>query len=782
MKKSEFIQRINLSRALRDKLARHPEWTDEISAKCGARLSRHDLKAGLDTMVGSGSDDELFTNAIRLFKYKHLARIAAADMAAVRQVSELLAEWSDVADIIIDAAYNRAFALLSAKPPAPKPCAGSIIAMGKLGGGELNISSDVDLIFIYSEDNEPKDGSLSNHEFFVELALLVTKFLSRVTEDGFAFRVDHELRPEGPQGPLANSLDAAIHYYESFGRDWERQAFIRARPVAGDLTLGQKLVDELRPFIYRRSISIADIAHMREMKQKMEAKSYSATMLHDIKTGPGGIREAEFLVQAIQSLNGGAKPDLRRTNTFDAIEAALRNSLIHPHGAVLLKDAYSFLRRLENMIQVADDVQTHRIPADEMELKCLAKRMGYSDKDTLLADIKKHTRGVQILFHALFEEDYDRKELEEALSDNLSRTANEEEEADSLAWFVRGEKLRLARLDLEAKIDLKRLLERLAVAADVALKFAWQTSAKRLCSRYGRPHHPNGNRASFAIIGMGKLGSRETDYGSDLDLCFLYSGEGETSGPSRISNVEFFTRLSQRIITLISLPTRYGRAYMVDSELRPSGRSGALVATLDSFSKYHMESAGIWERLALLKARAVTGDAAFVKKTQDALLALAYKLPPPASETLAAEINRLRNKSLREKLKQHEGVINLKYARGGISDLESVIQYHHLLNASGHETLWKQNTFEVIESLAGAKVIDTALHDRLLGNLTFYRRLLSSLRLVSQSSIDTIDARSPQIESIAMQLGAQSADEIAISIENTMREVAAMYDKFIADR
>ncbi|MFH0798649.1 MAG: hypothetical protein V2A66_00515 [Pseudomonadota bacterium] len=791
------------SAALAARLIANPVSADAMSASIAkGRKNKQQLAGKLGETIAHEAprDDAGFGSLLRRFKYREMTRLVAEDIEGTIETRAMLAEWSDVADVLIDAAFRRTFETLSQKMGTPmqgeagrgEVCRGSIIALGKLGAGELNLSSDADLIFIYDTDEggarNSKGRITTNHEFYAKLAAETAHLLSAGTSDGFVFRVDHELRPEGPQGPLANSLEAALRYYEYFGHDWERQALIRARAAAGDQSLGARFVEGIRPFVYRRSISIGDISHMRGMKEKVEHAAAASHGPFDVKHGCGGIREAEFLVQALQILHGGAHPSVRRQNTFEAIEALTRESLMHPYGENLLASSYSFLRRLENMLQAADDLQTHLLPIEESGFAGLARRMGYRDASfreaasRFRADLAKNTQAVAKLFRALFEADYERQELEEAIRDNLSRAGGEEEMADSLAWFKQREANRLASLDIEGKIGLRLLLARLTLVAEVVICSAWEISFKRLASQHGEPRSEDGSKASFAIAGMGRLGSAEIDYGSDLDLCFIYSCDGSTDGARPISNVEFFTKLAQRIISMISLSTRYGRAYLVDSELRPSGRSGTLVATLGSFSDYHTKSADIWEKLSLLKARAIAGDEPFLREVRSELARLAYGREPPARAEAAKEIARLRERSVKEKAADRQGRFDLKADRGGLADLESAIQYHQLMNAAGLASLRKQNTFDVVEALAAEGIIDSGLYDELSSHLAFFRRLISRLRLVRRNYADILDTGDPSSGDIAMQMGFSSSAALAEELDRRRTAVSRIYKATISQK
>jgi glutamate-ammonia-ligase adenylyltransferase len=241
--------------------------------------------------------------------------------------------------------------------------------------------------------------------------------------------------------------------------------------------------------------------------------------------------------------------------------------------------------------------------------------------------------------------------------------------------------------------------------------------------------------------------------------------------------VEYFTKLAQRVITTVSLPGRYGKAYNVDSELRPSGQAGTLVATLDSFKKYHAGEAQTWERLSLMKARAITGDDEFVKRVRQELASLAFGLPPPPEAEVKEEIVRLRDKTIGERLSEKYNVYNLKIGRGGLADMESVIQFKQLMRAHENQDLWRQNTFEVLDALRESELIDPSLHETLAANFMFVRRLLSRLRLAIERSTDEINVEAWYAEQLAFQMGMNTAGELALEIERRLAEVAGLFER-----
>jgi len=774
------------SEVLVQRLILHPEWANEIldSAYAKSRKPVENFCEEIQILTKSSRDKNDLMRILRQYKYREMCRIVGRDLMGTSSTREILEEWSDLADVLINTAYNFSYERLIEKHGQPFhqvdketriPCAGAIIALGKLGSQELNLSSDIDILIIYASD----DGGckkISNHEFFIKLARDLTRILSSVTADGFVYRVDHELRPEGVQGALANSIVAAERYYQYFGQDWERGALIRARSSAGDLSLGNSFIDTIKPFVYRRSISISDLSHMRKMKEKLEKKALSSHGEFDLKLGAGGIRELEFLVQALQQLYGGDLPALRKTNTFAAINALRDESLIHPYGAQLLENAYTFLRRLENGLQLESDLQRHRMPGDNNSSLALSRRVGLTDETKMLEELKEHTSNVTRLFRAIFESDYDLLELKEAMRDNLSRCSDEEEEADSLAWFKGQEWNRIKRLDFEKDLPIPAILKKLSLVADVIVGGALDISYKRLVQRYGEPRLEDKNIAGFSIVAFGKLGSEEIDYGSDLDLCFIYEGGGQTDGEKSISNIEFFTKLAQRLISKISLPTRYGKAFEVDSELRPSGKQGSLVATLSTFCDYHTNHSQIWERIALLRTRVIAGDDNFSKCVENSLGHLAFELPPPPDEEARKEIDDLRKRFIAERADESDGIYNIKIGPGGLADLEASIQLLHLANAFEYPSLKRGNTFEVLSALNSEGIIDHDLFSEMTEELTFLRKLLSRMRALSERSTEKLDFRRSYIETLTEQMGLKSSEELKKTLESSRKRIGKIYN------
>ena len=337
--------------------------------------------------------------AIRIAKYRGLLRIAARDLLG-RPFGESPGELSDLADRCLRVALACAAEETGIAPA-------TLLALGKLGGRELNFSSDVDLLFLYDSQSEGQDAVRN-----ADVARLVRAFkagLERPTEEGFAYRVDLDLRPAGPQGPLANSLTSALDYYESFGMEWERQMLIRLRYVAGPEAAARAFEQAISPFVFRRHIDPGVARAVRAMKVRIEEERRRAgrDIEADLKEGPGGIRDVEFLVQAFQLFHGGRVEALRRGSVPEALRVLGRLALLPEAAVSELSHAYTWLRRAEHGLQMVEERQTQGFPRERFGQIGLARRMGYDEpegegaRDRLLRDWSTVRARVRGQFEAL---------------------------------------------------------------------------------------------------------------------------------------------------------------------------------------------------------------------------------------------------------------------------------------------------------------------------------------------------------------------------------------------
>ncbi len=425
-----LLQLFSTSQHLSDVLVSDSESYDLLRITEGQPVARQMLVDEFCAEIEALDDEASVMTALRRFKRRETLRICYGDLIRGQRLEIVTQQISYLADAILHAAIVFCRRQLEAKRGRPllsngQPARFVALGMGKLGGVELNYSSDIDLILLY-EGSGYTDGArrISNQEFFDRLARDVFRLLTENTATGYAYRVDLRLRPEGERGPLVSSLESATHYYDVLGRTWERQAYVKARPVAGDLELGREFLARLESWIYRRYLSLADIAGIKALKRRIETRTVrEGGEVRNVKTGHGGIRDIEFVIQFLQLLNGADLPELRTGNTLLAIARLENVGCLTPTERSLLEESYSFLRKIEHRLQIMFDLQTHLLPEDPHELRKLALRMGYTDR---------HKGGALAAFVADFQTrtEVNRKILDHLLHDAFGDDAQTEPEVD----------------------------------------------------------------------------------------------------------------------------------------------------------------------------------------------------------------------------------------------------------------------------------------------------------------------------------------------------------------
>ncbi len=800
-------------------------------------------------------------------------------------------ELSAFADVCLDVAVAHCDAALTRELGAPRAENGApgrfvVMAMGKLGGEELNFSSDIDVCYFYSTD-AGSAGDHTLHHYYAELARRVTTAIEQPTADGMIFRVDLRLRPEGRSGPICNALAAAERYYETFGRTWERQAWLRARPCAGDLALGQELLDALEPFIYPRRIEPRMIEEVRGLRALFRDPADSAGALgesgFDVKLGSGGIRDVEMVVQALQLLHAGKRPDLRERNTPRALPRLVVAGLLGAREAQTLLDAYRFWRRLEHRVQVATGAQRHRLPAEDVARERFARGLGFHDLPAFDADVAATRAAVEAIAATLGEappeahleaarlldpmRDRDERErraraagfrdvetaadtlelvgarmpvpfLEEAiaspdpdralahfrdlalrgsvglmallrdhpqlvrilgtlfgtsdrladllvrhpemwepfldglgerirggdelwtrLAGRLSDAEDEEQRLNEIRLFQTEEILRIGMHDVAGSLGPGEVCRQLSDLAEVCLKAAIEATLPALVARLGTP------RTALTVLGLGIFGAREMRYGSDLDLVFLFGGDGESD--TGVDHREWFARASVRFIAAMEAMLEEGRLYAVDTRLRPSGEQGLLVTSWASFGRYHREEAAAWERVALLRARAVwSGEAPEARRQRDAeLQALAFDLPFD-DDAFRGELRRLRGRVERERGKVPEGSRHLHFDPGGIMDLELLAALGQLRHASDPQV----RTTSTIDVLS--RLVELGWPATLAQDYAALRRVALRMRLLIDRPQAVISPR--DLSPLARSFGV-TPDALAADLDERMARVRALF-------
>ena len=350
---------------------------------------------------------DAWASLLRRYRQAESARLVWRDVLGLDDVTDTLAGSTRLAECCLTLAlaalesdFARRFGQVRAADGSVQRLV--VFGLGKLGGGELNFSSDVDLVYAYEHDGVA-DGAraLAAEDYFARLGQQLAKLLDEVTAEGFSHRVDLRLRPFGNSGRIALSFAAMEQYFQREGRDWERYAWQKARPVAGDIAAGDRFLDALRPFVYRRYLDYGALDGLREMKAAIAAEVARKELADDIKRGPGGIREIEFLVQALQLIRGGREPALRERRLLPALQALVAAGHVEAATGDALRDAYRFLRRLENRLQMLRDAQTHVLPESEEHRARIASGLGDGDWHALRVALDAHRVRVATEFDAL---------------------------------------------------------------------------------------------------------------------------------------------------------------------------------------------------------------------------------------------------------------------------------------------------------------------------------------------------------------------------------------------
>lgn len=394
---------VGQSHYLTDILCRNPEFMSWLwdEAELDRARPRNDFVEDALRSVRTFETFAARQQALRRFKRRETLRIAARDLFIHAPLVSVLEDLTNLADAAIECAVWCAHEELRGRYGTPLEHSGEtarfvVLGMGKLGGRELNFSSDIDLIFLYSDAGETSGGAsgvANNTEYFHKLGERIIAMLAEATSEGTVFRVDMRLRPHGRMAPLAVDLETAVLYYEREGHAWERQALIKARPVAGDLALGELFIERTRPFVYPRYFDDETLEDIWNIKRQMEAQIANQGQTHtEVKLGHGGIRDIEFTVQLLQLLNGGKEAGLRLRGTLEAIDALGRHGLLRPFDATTLASNYTFLRQVEHRLQLEGSQQRHALPTDPAALETFARRLGYATADSFLNDYRDRAR------------------------------------------------------------------------------------------------------------------------------------------------------------------------------------------------------------------------------------------------------------------------------------------------------------------------------------------------------------------------------------------------------
>ncbi len=405
---------IEFSRYAQRLLHAHPNLIEEAEGAHEARWDSAQMRAFVAAQ--EVRDEATLDRALRRLRQRVMLWLAARDLAGGAELHEVFAAMTALADVCIDTAQTHHYEWLVQRHGEPlgeesgRPQSLVVVAMGKLGGGELNVSSDIDLIFVYAEEGEtqpPHEAAaarISNHEFFTLLGKRIIATLGATSADGFVFRVDMRLRPYGDSGPLVASLATLEEYFFTQARAWERYAWAKARAITGSAADQAALANLVRPFVFRRYLDFVALENLRDMHRQVREEVKRRDRANDIKLGPGGIREIEFIAQVFQLIRGGRDTSLQTRATIATLELLAAKDLLPRESVAELLEAYRFLRKLEHRLQYRDDAQTQRLPADTAEIALIARSMGYADVEEFNAQLGAHRSRVALHFEGVFSE------------------------------------------------------------------------------------------------------------------------------------------------------------------------------------------------------------------------------------------------------------------------------------------------------------------------------------------------------------------------------------------
>jgi [glutamine synthetase] adenylyltransferase / [glutamine synthetase]-adenylyl-L-tyrosine phosphorylase len=899
----------------------------------GPDAIRADLDAELDnikTEARAGAPPVLVATRLRQLKRKVALAVAVADIAEAWPLEKVTGALSAFASGCLAALTDSILLQLGrdgqlAIGADPEAAALTVLGMGKLGAGELNYSSDIDLILLYDRDAPALAGNEQISRHFVRAARMLVQLMSETSADGYIFRTDLRLRPDPGSTPLAMSIQAAELYYESVGQNWERAAMIKASPVAGNRPVGEAFLRDLTPYIWRKHLDFAAIHDIHSIKRQIDAHRGSGAVKvlgHNVKLGRGGIREIEFFAQTQQLIFGGRNPALRLRGTCQTLRALAAAGHVAPGAADDLIEAYAYLRKVEHRLQMVDDRQTHSLPDDEAGVAAIATFLGYADSRAFQDDLLARLHCVESHYARLFEEapslagpggnlvftgtDDDPgtlttlrtlgfrdvsaaagivrrwhhgryrstatararellTELMPGLLKALGSTASPDQALLNFDLFLGNLpagiqlfslfKANPALLELVATImgsapGLAAHLARRTIlldsvlspafyaplplahemAADLAGQLAavgheqdildrarrwandrrFQVGVQQLkaivrpaqagfaysdiaaatisavCDRVERlfaEQHGGFRGQRLAVLGMGKLGSREMSATSDLDLIFVYdipSGLEASDGRQPLAPIQYYTRLSAKIVTALTAHTNEGALYEVDMRLRPSGRAGPLANSLEGFESYHARSAWTWEHMALTRARVIHGPAGLVERLADIVKTALCR--PRDPEALVRDVADMRDRIARHAPPRSPW--DFKHLPGGLFDIDFVAQYLALLHAAARPDLLDPHPAEMLRRAADAGFIARDDAERLRAARMLLSDVQSMLRLTlngDEAAFDESQAPEGQRGLVAQTEGAGDFAELRALIEAETAAARAIYTRLVEE-
>lgn len=917
------------SQYLSDIIVRDPAnfyWLIESPERLTKARERRYYDQEIDVSLRPFDAPERRADALRRFARRELLRIGAADLIGTRPIHRIADELSDLADAIVDCVVDACDADLEQRYGRPQHADGSpatfvVIGLGKLGGQELNFSSDIDLMFVYSADGETDGGtdgqSTTNQAYFTRLSERVIQVLTEPTAEGFLYRVDMRLRPDGAAGALTMPLAAYEAYYARRGELWERQMLIKARVAAGSPTLGSRFLRMIHPFVFPGYIDGTPVEEIRRIKTRIEGKigKKGASDTH-LKLRSGGIRDIEFIVQCLQLIVGQVHENVRSGHTLEAIEQLQGVAALSEDQARALSDAYLFYRRLEHRLQMMHGLSDYTLPETGPARAAMARSMGLSSPEAYEATLQDHLsevsgiyadvfsgeeeagasrsiasicevelgdaeahqmladvgfvrpddahrnlvylafghapriRGTQArrsfvelapaLIGALSEtvdpdqalshlerlvsaygagntlfqtlnanpglrdlllklcagsefligilernpglldwltlpavllRERDRGELEAELDRVLEGVNDPDAMVSALNGLKNRELLRIGTRDLLGLADSFETFDALTLLAEAILVRVYEQEYTRLTERWGTPRTVSGAECPFVILGLGKMGGRELNFGSDLDLVFVYGEDGETDGGR--GNLQFFVDLCQSIVNGFGKMTPNGSLYEIDARLRPEGGNALLALSYDAYAAYLDSRAKTWERLALSRSRAVAGDPALGRRVLERFER--FVVGDGLSPDDLLEVRDVRDRMEKKDVDS----LSIKTGQGGIVDVEFLVQVMQIRHAGERPDVRTPSTRDGLRRLGEAGLLPPVEVETLDANFARLRTVEKVLRRQDEKGKTRLPKDALALKAIARAVGAEDGDALLRDLTERMEENRRLFDRYV---
>lgn len=837
--------------------------------------------------------------ALRVQYRRQLVALTVQDLIAPDPVElqPVVSVWlSDIATATLEAALAVSRAETRARFEHTDDVQLTVLAMGKCGARELNYFSDVDVVFAHDVIEDSELSSEAAADIAVELASGISTVVNQPAREPGLWEVDTNLRPEGQDGVLSRTVASHLEYYQRWAHTWEFQALLKARPVAGNLELGQRYLDALTPMIWQASTREGFVRQVQRMRNRVIDHISHEQRQREIKLGPGGLRDVEFPAQLLQLVHGKTDPELRVRATEAALEALQAGSYIGPSDAQVMTNNYRFLRLIEHRVQLVHMRRTHMMPDDEDELRTLARSvrsmakgwpkdseqlvkawkatvrsnrtlfeqifyrpllpstaalstddarltpeaatarlaaLGYRDPQGAVRHIESLTSGVsrqaklqrQILpamlgwlasgpdpdggllgfrklsesvgsshwyLHMLRDSSAAGERLAHVLSSSRYIADMLEHTPQAAAWMDRDqdlmplhletiqtemssllrrhphlpdaaryirlvrrrEVLRISLADACDLVDQHQVSTALAAADQAAVEALLDVVHRHVKQKWGHDIAP----AEVAVIAMGRQGGYEAGYGSDLDVMFVHD---PAEGVAADEASRFAVEVAKALMSFMKMPTRPSivlePVLEIDADLRPEGRRGPLVRSLDSYKAYYEHWADTWEVQALLKARPVAGPRYLRQAFEEWADSVRYTHGLNTAQTQS--IRRMKARVEAERLPRGaDPARHLKLGRGGLTDVEWLIQTVQLQYAPDYPTLRTTNTLEALHAAKEAELLDPDDADILIQVWSFATRIRSGIVISTAKSSDVLPTNRDQLEALARWAGYEAGE------------------------